>query len=85
MKTFKEYLNEGVDKSDLKDFEQYMKEIIAGYDSAVENTEELIKAVCEASDHDLEKQKYMVYKSLTAFTKDFEFVKKHLERLIKNA
>ena len=85
MKTFKEYLTEGIDKSDLKSFESYMKEIDSNYTKLSNNVDDLLREIQHASDLNIDNQMHMVYKSLEGITKNYDLLIKHLERTIKTA
>ena len=85
MKTFKQYLNEGIDSRDIKNFENTMKTITDAYAKSCEEAEELLREIVEESDYDVEVEKNAVYKALEIYDTGFAKVKKALERLLKRA
>ena len=85
MKTFKQYLNEGIDSRDIKNFENTMKSITDAYAKSCEEAEELLGEIVEESDYDVEFEKNAVYKALEIYDTGFAKVKKALERLLKRA
>lgn len=85
MKTFKQYLNEGVDSRDVKNFENTMKAVSDTHSKSHEEMEELLKEIVTESDYDVEVEKNTVYKALEVYDMSFAKVKKALEKLLKRA
>ena len=85
MKTFKEYLTEGIDSRDIKNFENTMKAISDTHSKSYEEMEELLKEIVTESDYDVEVEKNAVYKALEVYDMSFAKVKKALEKLLKRA
>ena len=85
MKTFKQYLTEGIDSRDIKNFENTMKVISDAHSKSYEEMEELLREIVEESDYDVEVEKNAVYKALEVYDMSFAKVKKALERLLKRA
>lgn len=85
MKTFKQYLTEGIDSRDIKNFENTMKAISDTHSKSYEEMEELLREIVEESDYDVEVEKNAVYKALEVYDMSFAKVKKALERLLKRA
>lgn len=85
MKTFKEYLTEGIDSRDIKYFENTMKAISDAHSKSYEEMLELLREIVEESDYDVEVVKNAVYKALEVYDMSFAKVKKALERLLKRA